>query len=117
MAEKAYFSERVIEAGWLILAVGVPLCFLPWGRSPFELPKAVLLWAVVAVMAVAWIAQGRMSAARIPKGMARRLWHFAVFAFLSVLLLAILFSVNRLQSAQGSYDRMQGALTTLSYLV
>jgi O-antigen ligase/Tfp pilus assembly protein PilF len=108
-------NDRVIEAGWLALAAGLPLFIAPWGQNPFELPKAVLLWAVVAVMGAAWLtchtlrAQEARSESRLAAGVLS-------LAFVAVLILSTLASVNPLQSAQGSHDRMQGTLTLLCNL-
>jgi len=38
---------RALEALWLTAAVAVPLALNPWGANAFELPKAVLLRALV----------------------------------------------------------------------
>ena len=35
--------NHLIEAGWLLLAAGLPVFFSPWNRNPFELPKTLLL--------------------------------------------------------------------------
>ncbi len=104
------FNDRVIEAGWLALAVGLPLFIAPWGRNPFELPKALLLWTVVAVMGAAWLTRCKKQNARSFTGSVSCL---LPLAFSVALVLGTLFSVNPLQSAQGSYDRMQGTVTLL----
>ena len=46
----AVWAERVLETGWLAIAVAVPLAFNPWGFNGFELPKALLLRALVLLM-------------------------------------------------------------------
>jgi tetratricopeptide (TPR) repeat protein/O-antigen ligase len=113
MRGKARWGNRIIEVGWLVVAAGLPLWFAPWGRNAFELPKVVLLWAAVAVMGSAWLAQ-RWT--RASPGNRWLPWQFAVLLFSVVIILATVVSVNPLQSAQGSYDRMQGTVTLLSYL-
>jgi putative inorganic carbon (HCO3(-)) transporter len=113
MNERAGWANRIIEAGWLVVAAGLSLWFAPWGRNAFELPKAVLLWAIVAVMGAVWLVQRRTRASPAKRWPP---WQLAVFLFFVVLILATLLSVNPLQSIQGSYDRMQGTLTLLSYL-
>ncbi len=105
---------RAIETGWLVLAAGLPLCFSPWGGNAFELPKVAFLWAAVAVMTAAWLADGRAQAptpSSAGLGWRRRPWFPAALLYLASLLLATSTSVNPLISAQGSYGRMQGSLT------
>ncbi len=110
-------SKRVIEAGWLVLAAGLPLFTAPWGRNSFELPKALLLWSAVAVMGAAWLAGCR----RYPRPLQqardlRAAWGALALVTAVSIVLSTLFSVNPLLSVQGSYDRMQGAITLLCYL-
>jgi tetratricopeptide (TPR) repeat protein len=117
MREESRFSNRVIEIGWLVLAAGLPLCFTPWARNSFELPKTLLLWSVVAVMSAAWLAgQGTNDTRGRLGSKAHSLPYVLVVAILVVLLLSTYFSVNPLTSAQGSFDRMQGTVTQLCYL-
>ncbi|MBU0494301.1 MAG: tetratricopeptide repeat protein [Chloroflexi bacterium] len=110
-------GARIIEAGWLLLAAGLPLWCAPWGRNPFELPKALLLWIAIAVMGAAWLAGCRIHDAGCTAPDAKH----GVSSTSSILypvscLLATLFSVNPLLSTQGSYDRVQGTITLLCYL-
>lgn len=108
--ESGHWGKRIVEAGWLTLAAGVPIGFAPWGRNSFELPKAVLLWVVVAGMGAAWLAGRR----RQPVDPGHP--HGLALAFSLTLILATCFSINPLLSAQGYYDRMQGTITWLCYL-
>jgi len=111
-------NDRVIEAGWLILAAGLPLLIAPWGRNLFELPKALLVWTVAAVMGAAWLTRrekGEQHAWQMSTNL-HRAFGMAVLAFGVVLVLSASLSVNPLQSMQGSYDRMQGIITTLCIL-
>jgi O-antigen ligase/tetratricopeptide (TPR) repeat protein len=111
------FNNRVVEVGWLVLATGLPLFFTPWGRNPFELPKVLLLWAVVALMGAAWLAGHRRYTDRVQHDRDLRSASSALaFAVAVALISSTLLSVNPLLSAQGSYDRMQGAVTQLCYL-
>ncbi len=103
-------GERLIEASWLTLVAGLPLCFSPWGRNLFELPKAALLWALVAVAGAAWL-WGRPRPAT-----PRHLWSLALVAYLVALGLALAFSSNPTLSALGSADRMYGLLSQLACL-
>ncbi len=113
MNKAAWLVKRLIEIGWLTLAAGLPLFIAPWGQNPFELPKAVLLWTVVAMMGAVWLTRGAKQAERSDTHRSTGAWSLALGV---AIVLSTLFSVNPLQSAQGSYDRMQGALTTLCNL-
>ena len=107
------FKDRVIEIGWLALVVGLPLFIAPWGQNVFELPKAILLWMAVTVMGATWLVHRQQQEMRPGPHAAPVIWTLAVGV---ALVASTLFSTNRLQSAQGSYERMQGALTTLCQL-
>ncbi len=113
MQRVSSFSNHIIKIGWLVLAIGLPLCFAPWGRNSFELPKALLLWTVVAVMGAAWLAGQGANGTRDKTHSAP---YVLVLVTLAVLLPSTCLSVNPLVSAQGSYDRMQGTVTQLCYL-
>ena len=112
-------GTKGIEAGWLVLAAFLPFCFAPWGRNPFELPKVLLLWFVAALMGAAWLVQ--RPAHRLPPRPGRSSRRHQglgvlVLALVAVLLLSTILSQSPLQSAQGSYERMQGTLTALGCL-
>ncbi len=115
MMNKPSAGVHIVEAGWLLLAAGLPLWCAPWGRNPFELPKALLLWAVVAMMGAVWLAGCRMYDARWTMSNARS-YSVSCTMYLASCLLATIWSTNALLSAQGSYDRMQGGVTLLCYL-
>lgn len=117
MRRTSSISNRVIEAGWLVLAAGLPLFTAPWGRNSFELPKASLLWATVALMGAAWLAGCRRYTTPLQQDRDLRSACGALALVTAVsIILSTLFSVNPLLSAQGSYDRMQGAITLLCFL-
>jgi O-antigen ligase/tetratricopeptide (TPR) repeat protein len=110
-------GNRAIEAGWLVLVAGLPLFTAPWGRNSFELPKALLLWTTVALMGAAWLAGCRRYTRPLQQaGGLRSAWGTLALVTAVSIILSTLFSVNPLLSVQGSYDRMQGAITLLCYL-
>jgi len=106
-------KDRLIETGCLALVTVLPLFFAPWGQNTFELPKAILLWMAVTVMGVTWLTQRRKQEMRPGQPTSPAAWSLA---FGAALVISTLFSTNPLQSAQGSYQRMQGALTVFCYL-
>jgi len=121
--------ERVIEAGWLIALIVVPLFFNVYSSRVFEPDKLSLLRSVATLMAVAWIIkvidEGRLEAAAAQLGRPRRGLGLLLraplvgpaLALAVVQLLATALSVVPRVSMWGSYQRLQGAYTTLSYMV
>ncbi len=114
----------MIEAGWLAALVVTPLFFNTHSNRVFEPDKLHLLRAIALVMAVAWIVQ------LLDRGGARRSGGGSIWARLREMplalpTLALVFSyllstalsvVPRI-SFFGSYVRMQGAFSFLSYVI
>ena len=117
MTQAAYmpprtWSARALEALWLAAAVAVPVAFNPWGANAFELPKAILLRALVLLMGLAALAQ-------IIEGQGNGPHHPLLgpaLAFGLAQALATALSVNPRASLWGSYERQQGLLTLGAYL-
>lgn len=106
---RARASLPVEEWAWLLAAALAPLALNPFGCSPFELPKAVLLQACALVAVVfAWLAP------TAPRQRPALVWLLTAYG--AATLLAALFSINRGLSLWGSLDRQQGQLTILAYL-
>jgi O-antigen ligase len=104
-----------MEGLWLVAAVAAPLALNPWGANAFELPKTLLLRALVLLMGLAALAQlvtGGGAPLRRPA--APLLW--PALALGLALALATVFSVNPRASLWGSYERQQGLLTLGAYL-
>jgi hypothetical protein len=95
---------RVIEAGWLVLATGVPLCFVPWSQNAFELPKAVLLWMVIAIMGATWLAQGRRPAQEAGQGRPDRTWQPALLVGLVCLVAVLVLAATVGAQVSGNHD-------------
>ncbi len=49
------FCDKVIEAGWLVAIVVVPLFFNIYSQRVFEPDKIALLRSLILVMAAAWL--------------------------------------------------------------
>ena len=116
--------DAIIEAGWLAALVVTPLFFNTFSSRVFEPDKLHLLRSLALVMAVAWVIQlldagfGRQPGAP-SLGVRLRATPLALPALLlvgSYLLSTALSLVPRI-SFFGSYVRMQGTFTFLSYIV
>lgn len=105
------------EIGWLLLVILTPLWVNLWGQQPFELPKVMLMRTLVWALAGLAIADASLSC--------RSLWREvrANPVARSVGLLALVIgvtaatAVDRRLSLWGSYERAQGAVTFLTYLL
>lgn len=121
--------ERVIEAGWLVALIVVPLFFNVYSSRVFEPDKLVLLRTIATLMAVAWIVKV------VDEGWPERVdrrgggWRQGIGAALRTplvgptLILAVVYlvatalSVVPRVSLWGSYQRLQGAYSALCYMV
>lgn len=114
--------DAIIEAGWLAALVVAPLFFNTFSNRVFEPDKIHLVRSIALVMAVAWGVQlldGGLSGGLSLSSLWKRLQTTplalpALILVLSYLLSTALSVVPRI-SFFGSYVRMQGALTFLSY--
>ncbi|MCX7707110.1 MAG: O-antigen ligase family protein, partial [Anaerolineae bacterium] len=115
--------DAIIEAGWLAALVVAPLFFNTHSNRVFEPDKIHLVRSIALVMAVAWGIQLLDSGLRRKPG-APSLWARlratplalpALILVLSYVLSTALSVVPRI-SFFGSYVRMQGTLTFLSYV-
>lgn len=126
----ARLCERSIEAGCLAALATVPLFFNPDSARTFEPDKALLLRGLALLLIVAWtvralewVVAGARAGAPLPPGsdrltalLRRPLWLPALLAFLGYVP-ATLFSIDPHLSLWGSYQRLQGLLTTAGYAV
>ena len=133
--------EAFIEAGWLAALIITPLFFNVHSSRVFEPDKISLMRSIALLMAVAWLvkvindsfgrrnstdnARSGLSGAAEPAEPRPSLWQRIVHTPLVLptllLVLAYLvstaFSLTPRISLMGSYQRMQGTYTTLSYIV
>ncbi|MHB0856231.1 MAG: O-antigen ligase family protein [Anaerolineae bacterium] len=119
--------DHIIEAGWLLAVVLVPLFFNVYSSRVFEPDKLGMLRSVATLMAIAWLvrtAEGWWSGRkREPvtvdsvRTAVRRPLMGVTLLLVAVYLLATVFSVVPRVSFWGSYQRLQGTYSTLSYLV
>lgn len=112
--------ERMIEAGWLTVAVITPLFFNMYSRRGFEADKLLLLRAIAGAMAAAWLVGWieQRRATRLPTTAARyNTLTLPALALVVAYLLTTAASIAPRISFFGSYTRLQGTYTTLSYVV
>ena len=128
------WCDGVIEAGWLAALVVAPMFFNVFSSRVFEPDKISMVRTIALVMALAWlvkIANGGYSwlpvwSATPPaepesQGVAaRRMWRNPFFIPVALLifayLISTLFSLAPFVSWFGSYQRLQGTYSVLSYL-
>jgi O-antigen ligase/Tfp pilus assembly protein PilF len=105
------------DIGWLLLVILAPLWVNLWGQQPFELPKAILVRTLV------WLLAGLVLAEYVLTGrsLRRELQANPLVGPVGVLALVIVVTtvtaVDWRLSLWGSYERGQGAVTLLTYLL
>jgi cyclophilin family peptidyl-prolyl cis-trans isomerase/Flp pilus assembly protein TadD len=124
------FCEHVIEAGWLAAVIIVPLFFNIFSNRVFEPDKLSLLRSIALVMSAAWLIRTaedrRVSLSSEPAEVRKRsIWQrvYQTPLVLPTLLLVLSYLISTVLSVTwrvsllGSYQRLQGTYTTLSYIV
>jgi hypothetical protein len=105
------------EVLWLAAAAGVPLAFNPWGQNGFELPKALLLRALVLLLGLAALVEALESRESGRRTFRRLPLFYPALAYGLVFAAATLLAVNPRASLWGLYERQQGLLAQLAYVV
>lgn len=119
------WSRRLLEFAWLLTIVLIPSYFNLLSSRHFEPDKAVVFRALVTMMialaSVVWIHM--MSTSRTPSDMQswwQRLRAFplgiAILIYVVIFIFATITSIVPSVSWWGSYQRMQGTYTNLSYV-
>lgn len=125
------FFDKVIEAGWLAAVIVVPLFFNIYSQRVFEPDKLSLLRSIAVVMSVAWIIRvvedwrDRPEDSRPDDPASDPFWQRLIKTplVLPTLLLVLIYLLSTITSVVprvsfwGSYQRLQGTYTTLSYIV
>ena len=118
------WCDGFLEAGWLVAILAIPLFFNIHSERVFEPDKLTLLRSIAVLMAAVWVVrfidqQGWRGLAEQRFSNPNSIWHkpfvLPVSLLLLVYLLSTLFSINPRISWAGSYQRLQGTYTTLSY--
>ena len=115
----------IVEAGWLASAIVVPLAFNAHAFRAYDPVKVALLRSLVGVMALAWLVltveehvrrepdQGAINRGR--RWLALPLV-LPVLLFSASYVVSTLFSINPTKSVWGSFERPEGAYSTLCYV-
>ena len=122
------YCEHVIEAGWLAAVIVVPLFFNVYSSRVFEPDKLSLLRSIALIMALAWIVkfldtglpnlQSPASNLQSPISSIRNTpLVLPTLMLVAAYLISTAASVAPRLSLWGSYQRLQGTYTTLSYIV
>jgi tetratricopeptide (TPR) repeat protein len=129
----ALWCERIIEAGWLFALVFIPSYFNLLSSRHFEPDKATSLRAIVLIMVAAGIiralelrshAPARTAPLAAGQSLPKRIWQrlnsiplvLPTLLYALVFLFATAMSVVPATSFWGSYQRLQGTYTNLSYV-
>jgi O-antigen ligase len=105
--------DQVIESGWLLIALALPLFFNVYSSRTFEPDKVALFRSLVVIMIAAWPI-GRL-AGRTARPRPSPLFLLAL-ALAGAWLLATAASLSPRISLWGSYEWRQGSYTLLCYL-
>jgi len=129
------WCDGIIEAGWLAALIIAPLFFNVYSSRVFEPDKISLVRSIALVMALAWVVKvanggyawlpvwnrARASEPESVGVAARRAWRNPFFIPVALLITAYLIStltsLAPFVSWFGSYQRMQGTYSFLSYVV
>lgn len=119
------WCDAFLEACWLVAILIIPLFFNIHSERVFEPDKLALLRSIALVMVAVWLVRfvdqrGWREFGRFRFSNPDAFWHkpfvLPVLGIVLVYLLSTLFSVNPRVSWAGSYQRLQGTYTTLSYI-
>jgi Tfp pilus assembly protein PilF len=122
----ARWADGLVEAGVLLAVILAPLFFNIHSDRVFEPDKLTLVRSLALVMSAAWLGRfvdgagwrdRRWLSWRDEASIWRMPFVLPVTLLVVVYLLATIFSVSPRISWAGSYQRLQGTYTTLSYVV
>ena len=130
MTKLGLLCDRVIEIGWLAAAVTVPLYFNIYSSRVFEPDKLIALRCIVLLMALAFFVRLVEQGVSLPSTGDRMnpisaIWRtvrsdnplaIPTLVFCGAVILSTVASVSPGVSVWGSYQRLQGTYTTLTYI-
>ncbi len=116
----AQWSDRLLEAGWLLGVTITPVFFNVYSSRVFEPDKLTTLRSLATIMAVVWLV--RFVEVKMHRESAMRFtWRTPLVAAALVMMVVYLvssaFSLVPYTSIVGSYQRLQGTYTLFGYLV
>ena len=121
------FCDGMIEASWLAAVIVIPLFFNVFSSRIFEPDKIAILRSISLILMGFWLVKivdqiYVMKTSKSPLNVNfKTIMKFPLFipvaGMLIVYLIATLFSVSPSASFFGSYQRLQGTYTFLSYLI
>lgn len=122
--------DKILEAGWLVALIAVPAFFNIYSNRVYEPDKLTFLRSVAVFMVAVWLIRLIEQGGARSSGNSGGVERFDVGALikntplvLPVLLLVIVYILTTITSVVprtslwGSYQRLQGTYTTLSYIV
>jgi len=110
-------ADGLVEAGWLLAACLTPLVVNLWASQPFEPPKAAVVRTLVWIMAGCWLVDCLMARRSPWRDLRDNPLLWPTLAVGGAWALATGLGVDPGLSLWGSYERSQGLLTLLSYLL
>lgn len=126
------WCEAVIEAGWLAALVVAPMFFNVFSSRVFEPDKISLVRSIALVMLLAWLVKlanggrawlpsyrgaGESGEEEVTTGAWRNPFVIPVILLITAYLISTVFSIARFVSWFGSYQRLQGTYSFLSYVI
>jgi len=130
------FCDKIIEAGWLTVAIVVPLFFNWYSNRVFEASKAALLSSITVVMLAAWLIKilearsgkqkasthyptlrrGSGQVSNIQRLISQKPLLLPSFLVVATCTLTTITSIDPRVSFWGSYHRRQGLYIVLCYI-
>jgi len=112
--------DKILEAGWLLAVIVTPLFFNVYSSRVFEPDKITMLRTLAVIMVAVWMVkliEGRASGHQLAGFTWRTPLVLPTLFMVVVYVLSTALSVTPWVSLMGSYQRLQGTYTTLSYVV
>jgi len=110
MIKYVVFLDRIIEFGFALIFLLVPLIFLPFTFELFEFNKIMLLWTLTIFILSGWAIKSIL----LKKIVFRRtFWDIPLALFLFSQLASLIFSIDPHTSFWGYYSRFNGGFLSL----
>ncbi|MCJ7738366.1 MAG: O-antigen ligase family protein, partial [Anaerolineae bacterium] len=112
--------DRILEIGWLLAVIVTPLFFNVYSSRVFEPDKLTTLRTLAVIMAAVWLVkliEDRISGHHSSGISWRTPLVLPTLFTVVVYLVSTVLSVTPWVSLMGSYQRLQGTYTTLSYII